>query len=253
MTMQFSWWTFLIQGVNFLVLVWLLQRFLYRPVAEVIARRREETEAAKRKAAAAAKDAETARVRYDEALADIEKERSKALESARATIEAERKRMRQDACEAEHVRMARAEKAIADKASEARDALKVDTVDLALELARKILSGIAPSIPTETLLQRLEQEFANLSEEERRGIVEQLSANGSRIELVTAEPLSEQDKCVWTAHLEKIMARPLEIDFASDPELIAGSVVHLPHMTLKAAWQDQLAAARSVLLPKERS
>ena len=73
MTMQFSWWTFLIQGVNFLVLVWLLQRFLYKPVAEVIARRREDTEAAERKAAAAAQDAETARIRYDEALADIEK------------------------------------------------------------------------------------------------------------------------------------------------------------------------------------
>ena len=30
--MQFDWWTFALQVVNFLILVWLLQHFLYGPV-----------------------------------------------------------------------------------------------------------------------------------------------------------------------------------------------------------------------------
>ena len=41
LTMQPDWTTFLLQIVNFVVLVWLLGGFLYRPVMDVIARRRE--------------------------------------------------------------------------------------------------------------------------------------------------------------------------------------------------------------------
>ena len=31
--MNFSWWTFALQAVNFLILVWLLRRFLFKPVS----------------------------------------------------------------------------------------------------------------------------------------------------------------------------------------------------------------------------
>ena len=39
--MSFDWWTFGLQVINFLVLVWLLQRFLYKPVRRIIEQRRE--------------------------------------------------------------------------------------------------------------------------------------------------------------------------------------------------------------------
>jgi F-type H+-transporting ATPase subunit b len=40
--MNFSWWTFALQAANFLILVWLLQRFLFKPVKAIVARRKEE-------------------------------------------------------------------------------------------------------------------------------------------------------------------------------------------------------------------
>ena len=59
--MEIDWWTLAIQTVNFLVVVWLLSRFLYRPVRRMI----EAREADDRKAAedAAAKAAEAERLR----------------------------------------------------------------------------------------------------------------------------------------------------------------------------------------------
>ena len=38
--MEFDWTTFALEIINFLILVWILKRFLYRPVLDVIARRR---------------------------------------------------------------------------------------------------------------------------------------------------------------------------------------------------------------------
>jgi len=40
--MNFSWWTFALQAANFLILVWLLRRFLFKPVGAIVARRKEE-------------------------------------------------------------------------------------------------------------------------------------------------------------------------------------------------------------------
>ena len=42
--MELDWSTFLLEIINFLILVWILKRFLYRPVLEVITRRREQVE-----------------------------------------------------------------------------------------------------------------------------------------------------------------------------------------------------------------
>ena len=38
--MEFDWTTFILEIINFLILVWILKRFLYRPVLGVVARRR---------------------------------------------------------------------------------------------------------------------------------------------------------------------------------------------------------------------
>src|SRR6516162_2859657 len=39
--MQIDWWTLGLQAVNALVLIWLLARFLYRPVVDAIAARQQ--------------------------------------------------------------------------------------------------------------------------------------------------------------------------------------------------------------------
>ena len=40
--MLIDWFTVVAQLINFLVLVWLLQRFLFKPVKAIVAKRKEE-------------------------------------------------------------------------------------------------------------------------------------------------------------------------------------------------------------------
>ena len=42
--MDFDWTTFALEAVNFLILVWILKHFFYRPVLAVIEARRAESE-----------------------------------------------------------------------------------------------------------------------------------------------------------------------------------------------------------------
>lgn len=38
--MDFDWTTFILEIINFLILIWILKHFLYRPVLKVISERR---------------------------------------------------------------------------------------------------------------------------------------------------------------------------------------------------------------------
>lgn len=94
--MQIDWLTVAAQIVNFLILVWLLQRFLYRPIADAMARR-EERIASRLSEAGAARaevDAEAARLRAkNEAL---EASREDALREAREEAAALRARLEEE-------------------------------------------------------------------------------------------------------------------------------------------------------------
>ena len=89
--MQFDWWTFAFQVINVLVLMWLLSRFMFRPIARIIAERQAETGKALAEAEAAkAQAAEAAAVARAEEQKNAA-ERLKIIEVARAEAEAQRK------------------------------------------------------------------------------------------------------------------------------------------------------------------
>ena len=85
--MPFDWSTLALQTLNFAILVWLLHRFLYKPVLRVMDARRAEID----KHYAAAKDAETQAkeklAELDAQRAAIADERAAALKSAAAEAE----------------------------------------------------------------------------------------------------------------------------------------------------------------------
>ncbi|HMR03616.1 MAG TPA: F0F1 ATP synthase subunit B, partial [Candidatus Competibacter phosphatis] len=56
--MQIDWFTVAAQIVNFLLLVWLLKRFLYRPVLDAMAARQQKIAAALEEAQAKTQQAE---------------------------------------------------------------------------------------------------------------------------------------------------------------------------------------------------
>ena len=94
--MQIDWLTVVAQIVNFLVLVWLLQRFLYRPIIRAMARREERiaTRLAEAQAAREAAEADADRVREQQEA--LEAKREEMLGEARREVAALRARLEAD-------------------------------------------------------------------------------------------------------------------------------------------------------------
>ncbi|QSV46871.1 ATP synthase F0 subunit B [Geobacter benzoatilyticus] len=131
--------TFVIQLVNFLVLMLVLNIFLYKPIRKVMADRKGQIDGAKERAAAVDKDVQEKMALYETRLREI---KSKAG--------AEREVLRGDALREEAAILEKARKEAADSLSsikakvaketvEAKEYLTVQARSLSLEICEKVL------------------------------------------------------------------------------------------------------------------
>jgi F-type H+-transporting ATPase subunit b len=88
--MQVDWFTVVAQIINFLVLVWLLKRFLYGPITEAMAARQQRVTAALEQARQKAEQAEAEVCKYRDQRAGLDAQREEWLEQARQEIAAQR-------------------------------------------------------------------------------------------------------------------------------------------------------------------
>ncbi|MGD8350593.1 MAG: ATP synthase F0 subunit B, partial [Gammaproteobacteria bacterium] len=88
--MELSWSTFLLEMINFLVLVWILKHFLYQPVLKVIARRRSEIEEQLAESRRLQTEAGQLKTDYENRLEDWDKERQQLRDGLAKELEGER-------------------------------------------------------------------------------------------------------------------------------------------------------------------
>ncbi|ABB23931.1 MULTISPECIES: F0F1 ATP synthase subunit B [Chlorobium/Pelodictyon group] len=95
--MLFDWFTFWAQLLNFLILVWLLKRFLYRPVLEAIDEREKKISGELRDADEGRKQAEQAIREWQEKMSRLDAQAAGMLETARKEAGEEKKRLQGEA------------------------------------------------------------------------------------------------------------------------------------------------------------
>ena len=235
--MKIDWWTLGFQAVNVVVLIWLLQRFFWRPVAAMIEQRRGATKKtladakeAGDKAAAALADVAKTRAgfahEHDKILADAQAEADSAR---KATLDAATKEA------AEHTAAAKASLATEHDAEQAAwsDRASQLAVRIAGRLAARLQSG---AVDTAFLVWLLSSIRA-LPESTRQAA----AAEAGGIAVVSAHPLEPDEQTRYQGLIAEAFAAKPKLTFKADPALIAGIELHAPHFILSNSWQADLA------------
>lgn len=245
--MNLDGWTFGLQAVNFLILVWVLQKFLYRPVLAVIERRRRESERAFAEAQEAKRSAEREAGTFQARTEALVRERHAMIQETRARLEEERARVIESArAEADRL-IAKAADDIADEREEVLAGLLVRASDLAVAIAGALLRKMASRPLEEAFLEPLCRKLAEMPERERL----RLRGSGDAASTVTVEtamPLEETTREAWRQRLGLHLGPGTVIGFAHDAGLIAGARLRFPAATLEANWQDALDEARKEMM-----
>ena len=242
--MQFDWMTFALQTVNFAVLVWLLHRFLYRPVLRMVDARRAAVDKQYADAAATEARAKSELAESAAARAAIATEREAALKAGLAQADEAAAQLRARAKAEAAALLDEARKTMATEREQALAEARRVALDLGVEIARRLLAEVPVHMRAEAWLERVEQHLANLSPAERRQLGDGLNGKES-LRVVTAVPLPDTDVTEWRVRLGRALGDGIAIAFDVDPALVAGAELHFPNAVLRFSWRDALSAMRT--------
>jgi F-type H+-transporting ATPase subunit b len=238
--MELSWSTFLLEIVNFLVLVWILKRFLYKPVLDVIARRRMQIE----QTLQAAKDerlaSEALQTQYENRLADWEQEREARRKTLQREFEAERTR-RLDALAAELEDERRKARVLAEREQrETERRLEIQALQLGRDFAARLLTRLAGPALEGRLLDVALDDLVALPEAQRQTLHQAWHNGNGRIEVISAHPVDQSRRRRLEQALTELVGQAITCNYREDPDLIAGVRLHLGAWVLHANLQDEL-------------
>jgi len=248
--MHIDWWTLGLQAINFLILVWLLQRFLYKPVMRLVERRRQDVEKAFAEAEEARRKADVDAKDYEAKTTALAAERLSMIETARTEIEEERAKALSEASQKAHGLMVAQRQAIAEERANALMELRQQAVDLAVSLAETLLREARSETMAETFLERLEQQLLAMTESERNrlfGVHREMVS----IRVATAPALDDARQDAWRKRLAAGIANGWEIRFEADKNLIVGACIHFPTASLEISWGRTLKDAKRELVGDE--
>lgn len=236
--MGFSFTSFLFETVNFVVLLWVLSRLVYKPLKKSLEARRSAEE-------------ERARATASQ-MREVQEQRDELLRRDRELGELRERVMREATEEAAEARARLIEEAKQDAASDLargqtlleseRRAAEIRLHELAIEqstrIAARLLAELAPAAVDDALIERLVQAVRAHAGELRR---EAEANRPPEVDVCFARPPKETDvERLRHAFVEAFGARPRLVT-REDPSLVAGVVATVGHRVLDASVSGNLA------------
>ncbi len=237
--MDFDWTTFFLEIINFLVLVWILKRFLYHPILGVVARRRAGIEKAMADARRIEAEAGELKQQSQRELAQWKEEKEAAQARLREELAAERERL-----------MAELETSVAEERERRRvleerqqadfkRAVEEQGIAQGAAFAARLLSRLATPELEARLYALLLEDLRGLRAEDKRAVAD-AAAPGLQLRVQSAFVLDAARRAELAQALAEVAGKALPVEYGENPELLAGFQVSIGPWILHANLRDEL-------------
>jgi F-type H+-transporting ATPase subunit b len=153
--MLIDWFTVGAQALNFIILVWLLKRFLYKPILDAVDAREKRIAAELGDADAKRAEAQKERDEFQRKNEEFDQQRTALLSKATDEAKAEHQRLLDDARKAADVLSAKRQEALRSDANTLNQAIRRRTQQEVFAIARKALTDLE----TASLEERMSEAF----------------------------------------------------------------------------------------------
>lgn len=238
--MELDWSTFALQILNFVVLLWLLQRFLYKPVFAVIERRKADLDRVRAESERLRSEGQALRDRYEHRLAEWEQEKTEARARLAEEIEAERTGL---LAELDVALAAEREKArVLDERRQQEQRRRIE--ELALAQGSRFVACLLERLAGADLEARLValalEDLRDLPEAQREEIRSACSHGESSMIVASAFPLPPAERAAVATAIQSVVGRPIACEWKEDPSLLAGLRIAMGPWVLGANLRDEL-------------
>lgn len=237
--MKFNIWTFLFQIINFVVLLFILKRLLYKPVRQILEKRREFIRETVENAEKTKEEAQELKERREKEMRELDELKVRMLDEMRGAVLEEKKKL---LIEAEREAASRIEKAMALFETEKagfESGLKARAVETVTVFSANLLRDIADKELHLALWRKLLDEAGVISREiAERGVREETVT----IELYSAYPLAAEEIDALRSVMERRLSRQVTINPSVDGTLLAGAKLRTWDMVYDSSLAGQVNA-----------
>jgi F-type H+-transporting ATPase subunit b len=240
--MLIDWFTIGAQVLNFLILVWLMKRFLYKPILNAIERREQriatELANADKKKTEAQKESDEFRHKNEE----FDQQRTLLLRNATEEAKTERQRLLDAAREAAITLSSKRQEALRNDVQNLHQAISRRTQQEVFAIARKALTDLAGTSLEECMVDVFVRRLRELNGEDKGLLASALKASPSPVIIRTTFDLSPTQCASTEGAIKETLGMETQVRFVTAPDLISG--IELTTNGQKVAWSiaDYLAS-----------
>jgi F-type H+-transporting ATPase subunit b len=232
--MLIDWFTVGAQALNFLILVWLLKRFLYQPIIGAIDAREKLIAAELADAAAKKAEAQKDRDEFQHKNEEFDKQRAALLSKATDDANGERQRLLDEAGKAADALSAKRQQALLDDAHNLDQAVVRRTQQEVFAIARKTLMDLATISLEERLGEVFTRRLRELNGQAKESVATALhTASDPALVRSTFDLPAEQRAAIQNA-LNETFSADVHLRFETSPDLVSG--IEFSTNGQKLAW-----------------
>jgi F-type H+-transporting ATPase subunit b len=225
--MELDWRLILFEVINFLVLMALLARFLFRPLRRVVDTRRNEMAARDQQAAEREAAAEAVRAQLEERLSGIDEEAKRARAEARARGDADAQRVVEEGRE----EVARLRRQATEDIEQAQRAALADVREeirtLAVEAATRVVRGMHDDGLT-----------VAYAREGARRLKQSRDLSGDDVVHVRCDPHADHERV--RVAIQEELGSGLAVEVSPDPALVGGVSLATEDLEVEASASASL-------------
>ena len=220
--MLIDWFTVVAEIVNFLILLWLLKRFLYKPILNAMDKREATIAAREHEATTALQQGRQQQERYEVLLNEISSDREEILAEAHRSAEQRRAELTQIAADDVAAMEARWKESVERQREAFARTLAQRAGDQICSIARLALADLAGTELERHLVGVVIERLHALPETTRRRIVDTVRKSNYRITITSSFDMGAEQRREIQSTLNELVGREVNIAFEASPDVICG-------------------------------
>ena len=232
--MPIDWFTVIAQAINFLILVWLLKRFLYKPILHAIDEREKGIAAQLAQAEAKVAQAQKERDDFQQKNEAFDQQRGALVKKATDDAQAERQRLLDDARKEADLLRAKRQDELRDEQRNLSEEIVRWTQKQVFAVSRKALADLAGTNLEERMGAVFVSRLRALAGAAKDQLAAALKASKHPARVRSAFDLPPAQRNAIESAVKEIFGAETQIQFETAPELVSG--IELSASGQKVAW-----------------
>ena len=232
--MLIDWFTVGAQALNFVILVWLMKHFLYKPILNAIDTREKRIAAELADADAKKAEAQKDRDEFQHKNEEFDQQRAALLSQATSEAKAERQRLLEEARQAADALSAKRQETLRNDAQSLNQAISRRTQQEVFAIARKALTDLATTSLEERVGDVFIRRLREADGQAKAGLAAALKTASDPAIVRSAFDLPVEQRVAIQNAINETCSAEVNVQFETAPDLISG--IELVTNGQKLAW-----------------